>query len=103
MTPQHLDFAELYRTLFEHSADGVLLTWPDGRVLRANPAACQAFGLTEEEVRSVGPQALVVRDALLGDFLVRRERDGVAKGELHCRRADGTVFPVEATSALMPG
>ena len=45
---------EQFRSLFENSLDAILLTIPDGRILRANPAACQMFGMTEEEIRRVG-------------------------------------------------
>ena len=40
----HQDFADdegIYRSLFENSYDGILLTAPDGRILSANPVACQ--------------------------------------------------------------
>ena len=44
-----------YRTLFEQSLDGILLTTPDGRILASNPAACHILGrkttLRRERVR----------------------------------------------------
>jgi len=94
-------FEALYRALFEHSADGVLLTKPDGTILRASPSACLAFGRSDTEIRRLGRAALVVDDDALQAFLRERERAGVAKAELTHRRADGTPFPVEVSSAVI--
>lgn len=76
-----MDEPHLFEKLFECSLDGVLLTRPDGAVLRANPAACLAFGRSEDEIRGAGRQdlpALVTKD-LNGD--VQRIPDGLP-GEL---------------------
>ena len=93
----------LYESLFEHSADGVLLSRLDGPVLRANPAACRALRMTEAEVLLAGREGIVVDDAVLRALLAERREKGAAAGELHFRRGDGTVFPVELTSARIPG
>ncbi len=93
--------AALYRALFEHAADPVLLTRTDGTLLRANAAACDAFGLTEGELRREGWAGRCVDDDALRAFLAERERTGSARGELKVRRADGTVFTVEVTSAII--
>ena len=47
---------EAYRAMYENSPDGVLFTVPDGRVLAANPAACQILKRTEAEICSLGRQ-----------------------------------------------
>ena len=39
-----------FQALFDHSMDLIMLTHTDGRILAANPAACSALGLTEEEI-----------------------------------------------------
>ncbi|HTZ87695.1 MAG TPA: PAS domain-containing protein, partial [Solirubrobacteraceae bacterium] len=49
---------EAYRALYDNSPDGVLFTIPDGRVLAANPAACEILGRSEEEIRALGRQGL---------------------------------------------
>jgi len=36
---------ERFRLLFENSLDAVLLTAPNGQILKANPAACRTFGV----------------------------------------------------------
>ena len=43
---------ERYRSFFDNSIDAVLLTSPDGSILKANAEACRIFGHTEEELLS---------------------------------------------------
>jgi two-component system cell cycle sensor histidine kinase/response regulator CckA len=102
-TPAEPLAAELYQGLFERSADGVLLARLDGSVLRANPAACRALRMTEAEVLRLGREGVVVDDPALRTLLAERQVKGATAGELRFRRGDGTVFPVEITSALIPG
>ncbi|MFV9507241.1 MAG: PAS domain-containing sensor histidine kinase [Oscillochloridaceae bacterium umkhey_bin13] len=92
---------ERYRQLFENSADAILLAAPDGTVYAANPAACQIFGRSEEEICRVGRDGLVDRnDPRLRLALEERARTGRFRGELNCLRADGTPFTAELASAL---
>src|SRR5512144_2166424 len=72
------DVERLFRTLFEHSPDGVLIAKPDGTVVRANPAACRLLGRDEDEICRLGRSALAVQDAALQAFITERERNGVA-------------------------
>jgi PAS domain-containing protein len=51
-----------FRALFQHSPDAVFMTIPDGHILAANPAACAMFGMSESDLRRVGPEALVDHD-----------------------------------------
>jgi hemerythrin-like metal-binding protein/PAS domain S-box-containing protein len=95
--------SSLYESLFEHSADGVLLSRLDGSVLRANPAACRALRMTEAEVMRAGRDGVVVDDGALQSMLAERQEKGAAAGEVRFRRGDGTIFPVELTSARIPG
>jgi PAS domain S-box-containing protein len=92
---------EKYRNLVENSIDAVLLTAPDGSVYAANVEACRIFGMTEEEVIRAGRDGLVdLSDPRIRPALEERARTGRFKGELRFRRKDGTVFPVEMSSAL---
>lgn len=92
---------ERFRSLFEHSFDGVLLTLPDGRILAANPAACQIFGRTAEEICRVGRNGLVdVTDPRWPAVLEEEARTGTFTGELSHVREDGTTFPAELSSVV---
>lgn len=90
-----------FQSVFESSVDAILLTAPDGTVFRANPAACEMFGYTEEEICRLGRDGLVDgEDPRLPVLLRQRSLMGRAKGELNLRRKDGTIFPTEISSAI---
>jgi PAS domain S-box-containing protein len=90
-----------YRSLFESSIDGILLTAPDGSILAANPAACRMLGRTEEEICAVGRKGVIdPADPRLPAALAERTRTGRFTGELTHRRKDGTKFPAEVTTSI---
>ena len=92
---------ERYRSLFQNSIDGILLTAPDGSILEANPEACRIFGRTEEELRKLGRAGVVdMTDPRIKAFLEERLRTGMARGEGTGIRKDGTRFPCEQASLL---
>ena len=94
-------YKDFYQSIFLHSADGMLLTSPDGQILAANPAACRMLGRTEEEIRKVGRSGVVdVSDPHLAAAVAERAHHGVARAELTFVRADGSRFPAEVTSAI---
>lgn len=93
-----------FRSLFEQSLDGILLTAPDGSVLAANPAACRMFGYTEAEFRALGRAAVVdPADPRLAAALEERRRTGRFQGELVFVRKDGSRVPVEVSTQLFRG
>jgi len=94
--------AGVFEKLFECSVDGVLLVQPGGVVLRANPAACRALGRTEAELRAMRRAQFVVEDAPLVALLARRTATGSVTGELTFLRPDGSTFPADFTSGLLP-
>ena len=90
-----------YKKIFDNSLDGIFITIPDGTILAANPAACQMFGMTEEEIIQAGRNGTVdTSDPRLKYVLKERARTGRFKGELNHRRKDGTIFPCEISSAF---
>jgi len=91
----------LYRLLFENCMDGIMKTAPDGSILDANPAACQIFERTREEIIAAGREGLMdVSDPRLATMVEERRRTGKAHGELTARRRDGSLFPVEISSVI---
>jgi diguanylate cyclase (GGDEF)-like protein/PAS domain S-box-containing protein len=98
--PPRLGPAEL-RAIFEHSMDGVLFTAPDGRVLAANPAACEILQRTEAEICELGRSGLVVGEDPRAQRAVRqRELTGRVRAELPMRRPDGSTFIAAISSAV---
>ncbi len=86
---------------FEHGVDGVLLTRPDGAILRANPAACAMLGRSEAELQRAGRAGVVQPTAAALELLAAGERAGRAQGELTFLRGGGDPFPVAVTSAIV--
>ena len=96
-----LDSEDRYRSLFATSLDAVLLGTADGQIIAANKAACQMFGLTEEELISVGRNGIAdVSDPRLQAAAEKRDRTGRFYGELTFIRSDGTKFPAEVSSVV---
>ena len=92
---------ERYKSLFDHSIDGILLASPDGSVLAANPGACRILGRTEGELLKVRRETLVdIADPRTRAYYEERDRTGRAHGEITCIRKDGSKFPCELSSAL---
>jgi len=90
-----------FRAFYENSMDGILITSPEGKILSANPAACEIFGLPEDELRQIGRDGIVdPSDQRLAAFLEERRRKGRARGEILHRRGDGSRFPAEISSAV---
>lgn len=87
---------ENFRHLFESSLHGILQAQPDGGVRYANPAACQFFGLTQDEVRERGYAGLVdPEDSRFHIFMAQALMAGQARGEMTMVRGDGSRFECE--------
>lgn len=92
---------ERFRSIFEHSPDGILLAAPDGRVFNANPAASRIFGMSQQEICEGGRDGVMDRgDPLWEGLFEERKRSGGARGELNLRRKDGTAFPVSISTSI---
>jgi len=85
-----------YHTLFEGSADGILIADIETKMFKyANPAICRMFGYSEEELRKMGmkdihPQADMTR--VIAEFEAQARGDIVIAANTPCRRKDGTIF-----------
>jgi PAS domain S-box-containing protein len=98
----------LYRFLFDNIVDAVLYARTDGgadsseTVVAANPGACELFGYAPDELPGLTrDQLMFPDDTALRRALLRREQEGVFKGELTFRRKDGTPVPAEVGSRLV--
>jgi len=90
-----------YRSIFESSGEGILLTNTDGTVLSANPEACKILGMTEEEICSLGRNGIVnLKDPRLAAAIETRKKHGKFKGELTLVRKDGTIFPADINTTV---
>jgi PAS domain S-box-containing protein len=90
-----------YRLLVDSSIDGVLLTDPNGAILNVNPAACQIFGYTEDEILNLGRGGIVdTSDPRYPSALEERAKTGRFRGELMFIRKDGTKFPADISTSV---
>lgn len=92
---------DFFRQIYENNLDAIFLTAPDGRINAANPAACEMFGMTEEEIIRAGRQGLLdTSDPRFAAGLETHEETGMVRVELTGVRKDGTRFPLELTSVV---
>ncbi|MDB5939299.1 MAG: multi-sensor signal transduction histidine kinase, partial [Polaromonas sp.] len=87
---------ENFRQLFERSLHGILQAMPNGSIQYANPAACQLFGLTQDEIRQRGRAGLVdAHDSRLHILVAQAMLSGQARGEVTMKRGGGSPFECE--------
>ncbi len=95
---------DFYRTVFAQSREASLLTASDGRIFRANAAACALLRRSEEEICAAGRQGLVdPASPGLEHLLAVRAETGQVQGELVFLRGDGTRLLAELRSASLFG
>src|SRR3954468_5452565 len=97
-----MDLGSLEQRLFELAADPLVVTCTDGRVLKANRAACVLAGRDEAELLGT-PWWDLVHPSDRGALAARHEqlrRDGAGAAPFRCRivRPDGSCRWVESSS-----
>jgi len=82
-----------YEAIYLNSPEAVVLGDPEGRILGANPAACEVFQWSEEELCRMGRRAVIdERDPATAAVLAERRRVGRAQAVLPVTRRDGSVI-----------
>jgi diguanylate cyclase (GGDEF)-like protein/PAS domain S-box-containing protein len=91
------------RIFFEEALDAMVICDDAGRYLDANPAACELFGLSRQELLGQSISQFVQGDNV-ADIWHQFQDEERLTGELQIRRADGTVRDVEfaATANFLP-
>lgn len=89
-----------FRSVFDKSRDGVMLTNPNGEIIHVNNAGCEILGMEEKEICELGRQGLVVKDDKLENALKIREETGNFSGELTFLHKSGKHIPVDLTSSV---
>ncbi|TQI70807.1 PAS domain S-box-containing protein [Gramella sp. Hel_I_59] len=94
---------EKLRAFYENSIDGIILAKTNGIITSANPAMCVMFGMQESELTGLHRSAIVHTDEnRVAELLEERRISGKAKSELELIKKDGTVFPAEVSSSIIP-
>jgi PAS domain S-box-containing protein len=94
-----------YRSLFQSTADAILVADGEGRYVDANPAASELLGYTREELLQMRVADIVSAGPEWAEMEYERlRRVGHWRGELEVRRKDGSSVAVEAwaTTARLP-
>jgi len=90
-----------YRSFFESSMDGILITVTDGEILSVNPAACEIFKMTEDQICTAGRFGIAdLTDPRLLTLIEERKRTGSVKGEVTLLRKNGSKFEAELTATV---
>ncbi|SNR52633.1 putative bifunctional diguanylate cyclase/phosphodiesterase [Blastococcus mobilis] len=93
----------VYESMFLHGIDGFLFATEDGRILRANPRACELLGRSEADLIEHGRDGLTdPRDHRWAEAVERRRQTGAFRGVLRLLRGDGSTFSAEVSSAVLP-
>jgi PAS domain S-box-containing protein len=94
-----------YRSLFQGTADGILIADIETRMFRyANPALCRQLGYSEAELQTMGvpdihPKADLPR--LAADFEAHGKGDVFLNADMPCLRKDGTVVYADVNVCRM--
>jgi PAS domain S-box-containing protein len=94
-----------YRSLFQGTADGILIADLETRMFRyANPALCRQLGYSEAELQTMGvpdihPKADLPR--LAADFEAHGKGDVFLNADMPCLRKDGTVVYADVNVCRM--
>jgi PAS domain S-box-containing protein len=87
-----------YRSLFDGSADAILVADRDGGVLDVNRAARDLLGEGQHDLRRIAPEALAAAVPVNARAETTGEDvDGGWRGEIEVRRPDGTLLPMDVS------
>lgn len=89
-----------YRSLVDLSFDGILVEAEDGSIQDCNPAGCQMFGYTREEIVRLSIGDLTPEES--ADALVDRTPTDQAVERIG-KRKDGSLVPVEICTRFFHG
>jgi PAS domain S-box-containing protein len=95
---------ERYRGLAEQSVDGIVITDARVHALDGNQAACDLFGCTLEELKTLAADDVLTAEELpsLPGQLQRLANGEVVRSEWRFKRRDGSVFLGEAIGRQLP-
>lgn len=91
---------KLAASVFSHTAEAIVITDPESRILRVNSAFVDATGYSDVEVLGKTPR--VIHSGRYDEDFYREMwahllREGIWQGEIWNRRKDGDLFPVWET------
>jgi PAS domain S-box-containing protein len=93
----------LYRSIFQQALDGILVAGADGRVLEANPRACEMLGYAPGELRGIDAQALLAPGDMIGreGLLSRLHAGDAVRAECLLACKAGETIAAEVSVKIM--
>ena len=95
---------ERFRTLIEQAGDGFALLDTEGRYVDANSTTCRQLGYSKEELHRLtihDIEPTMSREKYAAAFTSLAGKSSITFETVH-RRKDGTTFPVEITTSVIP-
>ncbi|MEF8702326.1 MAG: EAL domain-containing protein [Candidatus Accumulibacter sp. UW26] len=92
--------------VFEHSAEAIMVSDRNNRILEVNHAFCRLTGYAADEVRGADPRLLSSGRATAEDYRAMWQsirETGHWQGEIWDRRKDGSVYPKWLSISTMRG
>ena len=90
-----------YRSVFGQLTRAAIIGAPPGRLLAANPAACQLLEASEDELRLLGCAPLQDPDDMRWAVAVAERRlNGYVEANLRIRRRNGAIIEVALASSI---
>lgn len=91
-----------FKSLFENSIDGILISNQNGDFISANPSYCNLLGYRQEEITSLNrADILDMNSGHIKDILKVRDETGSYIGEVMLKHKQGNYIPVEVTSIML--
>jgi PAS domain S-box-containing protein len=91
-----------FKSLFENSIDGVILSKEDGEIVSANPSVCKMLGYDPTEIINLKSFDLIDMNSPVAIDMRRIQREtGSYIGELFLKHKNGDYIPAEVTSVCM--
>ncbi len=91
-----------FKSLFENSIDGIILSNETSEIISANPAICKLLGYSLPELVKLNRKDLLdVSSPTVARMMEDHLRSGSYIGELFLKHKKGSFIPVEVTSVCM--
>ncbi|MGM0459119.1 MAG: PAS domain-containing protein, partial [Bacteroidota bacterium] len=95
------DSRERYQQQFNYSLNGIIIGTPDGKVIDANPSACNILGYSKEELKRGGRNLIMdLKNSVNEEAHKKRDEQTFFEGEKLYVHKTGREIPVTVSSIM---